>query len=420
MYSVDDFIRRAATQLEAYNSQRTNLQKLISENEQRKTELKQRIATAYANITATVLPTLTEEGLANLSAAINAPRIARLWSEMQKREQQLQHEIQDIEADDEYKKSSALTTPHTGVLTSQIEELEPILAKLKSELDMMNSMPRMQRLVASGYGTERYPHKGFFKFLNSEYLEDWKNADIIQEKLNAKSFIDVASRYSEVNHQVDTFSESLADLRRQLQRVLSKVKEHDSDVHELQHLPEYISQEAGKEIALFLQSGKEAAAKKLPQGEEALKLYAVLDGMNHQVEYLEQLNLKITNDINDLNQRADKLRDEKARYEDDRYRFRNKQFTDEQFAHRFGNDRYDRAYNRYDRMGDTIYVFNDYYRYSPLEEFLWWDVMTDGRLDGNFIPEVQSYYHEHPGYTYERDTTYNDSDSSSSGWSDVS
>jgi len=420
MFSLVDFISRAGTQLSAYDSQRTNLQTLVSENEQRRSELKKRIGNAYANLLVTILPTLTEEGLTTLSSTINAPRVARMWGDMKKREQQLIEEIRRIESDDEFRKSQALLAPNSGVLTSQIEELEPMYNKLKQEFDMLNSLPRMQRLLQSGYGTDRYPHKGFFKFLNSEYLEDWKNADIILEKLNVNSFIDVASRYYELSNQVKTIGESLTDVRAQVKRVQQKVQKHDNDVAEIQHLPENIQQEAGREVALFLQSGGETSAKKLSNGDDALKLFTVIDGMNHQMEYLEQLNQKISTDIGDLNQRADKLRDEKARYEQDRYKFRNKQFTDEQFANRFGNDRYDRAYNRYNRMGETIYVFNDYNRYSPFQEFLWWDVMTDGRLDGNFIPEVHEYYNQHPGYNYERDTTNNDNDTSGSGWSDVS
>ncbi len=420
MYSVDDFLQRAATQLKAYENEGSNLQSLITQNQQRRAELQQRLNDSYVNLCATVLPTPTAESLGQLSSTISAPRIAQLWTEMQRRQQQLQSEIREVEADDEYQKRSALTMPHTGVLSSQIEEIEPMYARLQQELDHMNAMPRLQHLIASGYGTSRYPHTGFLRFFNSEYLQDWKAGDSILEQLGASSFLDVAARYSELRNQTKTLSDSLTDLRAQLQRVQSKVQEHDRDVDELAHLLDALRLEVGRELAVFVQARKEAAAASLPNGEEALKLYAVIDGMKHQIEYLDQLMVKISGDVSDLNQRADKLRMEKARYEGDRHRFRNKSFTNEQFAHRFGNERYSRAYNRYNRMGETIYVFNDYYRPSLFQEFLWWDVMTDGRLDGNFIPEVSSYYNAHPDYDYERDTSSNDSDSQSGGWSDVS
>ena len=420
MYSVDDFIQRAASQLAAYEAERTNLQSLIAQNQQRRTDLEQRLQTAFINLSATVLPDISESALSQLASDIHAPRLATLWSAMQQREAQLRRELQEIEADEEYKKSAALTAPHTGVLSSQIEEIEPILAKLKAELDLMESLPLMQHLVSSGYGTDRYAHKGFLRFFNKEYLQDWKYADQILERLKATSFLDVASRYSELHNQVRTLTDSLNDLRTQFDRVEHKVHEHESDLDELSHLSDHLRIEAGKEISIFIQSRKDSAAQQLPNGSEAVKSYAPIDGLTHQLEYMDQLNVKIANDVNDLNLRADKLRAEKARYEQDRHRFRNKSFNEEQFAHRFGNERYAKAYNRYDKMGNTIYVFDDYYRPSLFQEFLWWDVMTDGRMDGNFIPEVHSYYNTHPNYSYERDNSFNDSDSQPAGWTDIS
>ena len=41
--------------------------------------------------------------------------------------------------------------------------------------------------------------------------------------------------------------------------------------------------------------------------------------------------------------------------------------------------------------------FDRYSRASFATNFLWWDVMTDGRLDGDFIPEVQKHRSVHGG-----------------------
>ena len=88
------------------------------------------------------------------------------------------------------------------------------------------------------------------------------------------------------------------------------------------------------------------------------------------------------------------------------YRFRNKRWNTEQFSRKFNRneDVYDRRLHKYRHTGDTIYSFNDYSRPSFIEEFLWWDIMTDGRLDGNFIPDVHEYYASHPSYHYERNS----------------
>jgi hypothetical protein len=37
---------------------------------------------------------------------------------------------------------------------------------------------------------------------------------------------------------------------------------------------------------------------------------------------------------------------------------------------------------------------------------LWWDLMTDGDIDGNYIYEVNTYYSNHPNYRYSHDYYY--------------
>src|SRR5262249_12429139 len=34
---------------------------------------------------------------------------------------------------------------------------------------------------------------------------------------------------------------------------------------------------------------------------------------------------------------------------------------------------------------------------------LWWDLMTRGRYDGSYIPEVQTYHQTHPEYEFNPD-----------------
>ena len=46
-----------------------------------------------------------------------------------------------------------------------------------------------------------------------------------------------------------------------------------------------------------------------------------------------------------------------------------------------------RGYDRWDR--------GRYY-----EHLLWWDIMTRGRYDGSFLPDVAHFHTTHPGYTF--------------------
>ena len=59
-------------------------------------------------------------------------------------------------------------------------------------------------------------------------------------------------------------------------------------------------------------------------------------------------------------------------------------------------------------MGEArthIVEFHHYERWNPAADVLWWDVMSDGRLDGNFIPEVRARGPVHQAFVPDVSTT---------------
>jgi hypothetical protein len=76
-----------------------------------------------------------------------------------------------------------------------------------------------------------------------------------------------------------------------------------------------------------------------------------------------------------------------------RSKYFNVPWPDAEVQRLVGPDRRERWGKRRERMGQTrthIVEFHHYERWNPAADFLWWDVMSDGRLDGNFIPEVRA------------------------------
>ena len=61
-------------------------------------------------------------------------------------------------------------------------------------------------------------------------------------------------------------------------------------------------------------------------------------------------------------------------------------------------------WKRYDKRAKVVRSFDRYDRGGLGQDVLWWDVMTDGKLDGSFSDEVQSFRESHPDYRYERRT----------------
>jgi hypothetical protein len=65
--------------------------------------------------------------------------------------------------------------------------------------------------------------------------------------------------------------------------------------------------------------------------------------------------------------------------------------------------RYDKRFQRWGKVYQTVYVYDRWDRARYYDDLLWWDLMTRGRYDGSFIPEVQTYHQMHPDYAFDPD-----------------
>jgi hypothetical protein len=52
---------------------------------------------------------------------------------------------------------------------------------------------------------------------------------------------------------------------------------------------------------------------------------------------------------------------------------------------------------RYDEGYQTIVYFDRYDEFDYARDMLWWDLMTRGRIEGDYIPEVRGWREQHPG-----------------------
>ena len=259
----------------------------------------------------------------------------------------------------------------------------------------------MGELISDRWGTPRYQHRGWLRFLDPEYLKDWRNADHIVEALRVSNFPQAAAIFNEKLDQVKVLEGSMQGLNGELSEIEGLELERANLLAEQAALPATLQRRAGQMLGQMLQTRGKEGVNSLAAPQDALRVYAAIEGTEHQMRYLEEMNGKIREDVQQLLQRSGRLREERQRYEMNRYKYRNKQFTPDQFGKRFGRTgRYDKVYTRYSNMSERVYVFNDYNRGATWEDFLWWDVMTDGRFDGNFIPEVAEWRGYHPDYSY--------------------
>jgi hypothetical protein len=413
-FNVQDFVREADEQLRRYEQHAKRFLGLAEDTEKRRNELAERLNVAATQLADALLPDLSQISFQALSEKLGMPELMGILRRGQDRETKIDARVAAIEASEPYQTRDSVR----GRAELQLDEVRPLFDHALKDLRYLDSLPRMQQLMTRQYGTPDYPHRGWWRYFKREFLEDWKRADEACAALKAASFPEVAARYRERQEQCEVLGRTVHDIEDKLKTISDLEEERERLLAERAAQPDAMRLEAGKRMASLLKSNTKLI-EQLGFPETLQGRIRETDGMEHQVEYLQKLRVKIEEDAAEVQERAAKLRDERDRYNSNMYRYRNKQFTNDQFAKRFRRDaRYDKLYNRYERTGNTVYVFNDYNRTSGLEDFLWWDVMTDGRMDGNFIPEVQEYGAANPNYQYDRSvfaSSDNSSDFGSSG-----
>jgi phage terminase Nu1 subunit (DNA packaging protein) len=375
-------------------------------------------ATAFASLAATVLPDLSDATAVDaLASRLGLHEIKTLHTRLMDQLAKNAFRRKEIEGSEQYSDRDL----HLLRLETKRNELEPLYRHAHLEWQKLQAQEKLAELMARGYGTDQYAHRGWLRFFNKQHLDDWRCADAATEALGFASFEELRVAYKDRSEQMQVLGRDWNELNEQKAAIEQLEQERERLIREETELPQETYQEMGERIAAILDNGKSPQIDSLPNPDALRSRLNEISGMNAQTEYLDGLRTQVERETASIAERAEKLYQERNRYAGDRHRYRNKRFSDEQWGKRFGDHRtarYEPLYNRYRRTSDTVYVFHDYNRASGLEDFLWWDVMTDGRMDGNFLPEVREWRDHNPDYRYERYSSRS-SDSSSSSSTDA-
>lgn len=410
MYDVDDFIRAADGELREYDTHAHRFEELRRSNTEKQAELKSRLQEAQGRLAETALSDMSEASVSALAQKLGLPALMAGFREMADRGQRLAERLAQIESNPAYTNRELRRLQ----IDTELREVEPLYNDARAGLEQMSRLSGLDGLITRQWGTPQYPHQGIFRFFKPEYLHDWKNADAAVAALKAKNFAEVAQRYADRKEQNQVLGERVGRRRDELKQLETLEWEVSKLEKEQLDLPNQLKARLGSELASYLVVRGPDSASALPDPESAKRGLAAVEGIKHQITYLEETANKLEGDLSGLLERSGRLRDEKRRYESERYRYRNKAFSQDQWDKRFGRaTRYRKVGDRYEHVTEVVYVYDRYDYVSPWEEFLWWDVITDGRIDGNFIPEVAEYRDTNPNYSYDRSAYSAPSDSAS-------
>ncbi|MEW6283807.1 MAG: hypothetical protein AB1758_34665, partial [Candidatus Eremiobacterota bacterium] len=278
---------------------------------------------------------------------------------------------------------------------------------LKPFVDTCRQHPRFQRLIDVGYGTDAYK-VGFWRL---SYYLDWKAGDEVLEKFpDKKSFRDIAEEYNDSFRALQTMDQRLAELRAEFEAGAQLERDHAEWTNWLQNIETIHLGKAREKLIDFIQGCPGGAlAERFNSHPDLVMMAQRWLGLAKQARYLDEVHERTLVPLAaDLQKEQQKLNKDHIKYHRPKHSY--VRFPAAEVQNRFGTRRQkvQKRLERYQHTQETIYIFQDYDRGSLAEDFLWWDLMTDGSIDGDFIPEVQEFYTGHPDYRYTRRREYDD------------
>ena len=283
--------------------------------------------------------------------------------------------VAEIEADPRYRDRELLRAPRVGTLVRQIDELEEFRAPLADTLQRA-AHPRLERLLETRYGTDEYA-VGWWR---ASFYADWKAGDEILEKFpTAKAFADAREEILRARDSIAVYDARLAELRAEHDEGVAlekerEVKQGDLANLELNHLGEWRNR-----VADHLAGLDPAVLGDRLAGEPDIELLVKQGfGLDRKIAFLDQLIAeKLAPARKALTDERAQLQRELAKYA--RPKYAHTTMPRDRFERRF-RDRPAKLHKNLVRVTHeytTIHHFDSWDRARLVDDFLWWNLMTD-------------------------------------------
>lgn len=315
----------------------------------------------------------------------------------EQRRQTLSSLVVSVEGDERYQRREQLLDPVAGELSLKVAEAGQQLKFFNDSLAPYEEEPELYGLVERGYDTEAYG----VKWWSLQYYRDWKHGDLITEKFGKQSFREVLDDYHRLREARDEYQKDLRAAEKEKREVEDLVKSRADALAALENLEDEslaASRRQLREHLTFIDRQELATwSSAAPQFVGVIKR---IHGIEKKIEYLEELAQRylhaereqLVNATTKLTKKVEKYSRPKYAYSGLPVEQANSWLGDPSQKLAARRTRYDESYRR-------VYEFERYDAFDYARDMLWWDLMTDGRIDGDFIPEVQGWREQHPGGT---------------------
>ena len=320
------------------------------------------------------------------------------FTRLEERRQELTATIATIEADPQYLNQDRLLNPDNGELTLKYQET----LREKHELDqklLRFSCAGFVELAESGYGTPAYA-KHWWEL---SYYSDWKRADELEAELSPPAltgleqkltpFAELAARYRLTKRASDNCNAALNGVEQEIGSLKALVETREKSVNGLMTAAHDILESCREDLRAHLDFLDREELARLCGG-NALLLAVIkrLHGLEKKTEYLDELRghylederIALVRQTDKLGKKIVKFRRPKNSAALIPATDANAWLTDPRPKLNERRQRYRQAYNR-------IYNFQNYDNFQYGANALWWDLILEGLLNGDFVPEVRDH-----------------------------
>jgi len=375
-------------------------------------------ADAWNQLGETLLPQLDKPTLDQAARLLRLPAIGgdAVGKTLAETVQQNRSRLAAILADPSHQNREA----KANEIAIRMAEVDEAIAAVKAGCRVLENARLFEELLGYRYGTPEYQ----VRFWQSLYYTHWKCADLIVEEFgkryNATDFAAIAARYVDDkmawNELIKTRNELVAQ-QKALDDQAKLVAELEDQITNA--VPRTLASLRGRVVEHLAPLNENEVGPLLMAHPAADLAYRRVVGLKKKQEYLRALaEQQVKAPLADLSAMQAKLYADRTKML--RPKNRTRTWTEEEYRRRFQNDRAEKWQKRRERVNESrthIVEYHHYDRWTPGSDILWWDLMSDGRLDGNFIDEVRTRPH-HQSFASTNDSV--DVDHSRDSFADVS
>jgi hypothetical protein len=353
------------------------------------------LSAALLELAAVFLPTLSAETLTDAEEATGCRRFRKLrpLDVMAKEERQLQARIEQLRADERYRRREALIGPH-GERTRALAEAEDHLATWEADAARFEGQDGFLELVELGYDTPAFATRWW----EPAYWRAWARGDAICAALQLADFgDDVLPAYHKVRAPRDQWREEVARLRAERDAVRDLVRQHDEAALRLQHLAAHYLDEARQTLADHLRHADAALIAEWNPDERGVQvLLRTITGLSAKLDGYAELRGTVEREVGALRQRRQQWSEKRAKLSRPKKAYLQhpetelRQAEDERLA-RVAAQR--AAVLREAEKADRFSRYGEVKLSTPRE--LWWSAFT-GRPPGKATPNLQRWTARNP------------------------